>query len=162
MTLLGGAVAGIVNPINPLLEPEQIAAILRETGAKVLVTLKVFPKTDVAQKAAEARGARAERRDGARGRSPALPDAAEELDRAADPAASRGRPQGAGAGLRAELARADAPRSTSPTARGDRVAAYFHTGGTTGMPKVAQHRYSGMIYNGWLGAALLFSETDDT
>ena len=34
-TLLGGAVAGIVNPINPLLEPEQIAAILRETGAKV-------------------------------------------------------------------------------------------------------------------------------
>jgi fatty-acyl-CoA synthase len=33
----------------------------------------------------------------------------------------------------------------------DRVAAYFHTGGTTGMPKVAQHKYSGMIYNGWLG-----------
>ena len=32
-TLLGGAVAGIVNPINPLLEPEQIAAILRETDA---------------------------------------------------------------------------------------------------------------------------------
>jgi fatty-acyl-CoA synthase/long-chain acyl-CoA synthetase len=38
--LLGGAVAGIVNPINPLLEPEQIGAILRETGAKVVVTLK--------------------------------------------------------------------------------------------------------------------------
>ena len=33
VTLLGGAVAGIVNPINPLLEPEQIAAILRETKA---------------------------------------------------------------------------------------------------------------------------------
>ena len=52
--LLGGAVAGIVNPINPLLEPEQIAAILRETRAKVLVTLKAFPRSDVAQKAAEA------------------------------------------------------------------------------------------------------------
>ncbi|MGB7269022.1 MAG: AMP-binding protein, partial [Albidovulum sp.] len=54
VTLLGGMVAGIVNPINPLLEPEQLSAILRETNAKVLVTLKSFPKTDVAQKAAEA------------------------------------------------------------------------------------------------------------
>jgi len=54
LTLLGGAVAGIVNPINPLLEPEQIASILRETKAKVVVTLKPFPKTDVAQKVAEA------------------------------------------------------------------------------------------------------------
>ena len=54
LTYLGGQVAGIVNPINPLMEAEQIAAILRETNAKVLVTLKAFPKTDVAQKAAEA------------------------------------------------------------------------------------------------------------
>jgi acyl-CoA synthetase (AMP-forming)/AMP-acid ligase II len=44
VTLLSGMVAGIVNPINPLLEPEQIAAILRETKAKVLVTLKPFPR----------------------------------------------------------------------------------------------------------------------
>ena len=43
----------------------------------------------------------------------------------------------------------------------DRVAAYFHTGGTTGMPKVAQHRYSGMVYNGWLGATLLFTNDDN-
>ena len=43
---------------------------------------------------------------------------------------------------------------------GDRVAAYFHTGGTTGMPKVAQHKYSGMIYNGWIGDELLFTEED--
>ena len=52
VVLLAGATAGIVNPINPLLEPEQIAGILRETGAKVLVTLKSFPKSDIAQKAA--------------------------------------------------------------------------------------------------------------
>ena len=44
VTLLGGAVAGIVNPINPLLEPEQISAILRETKAKVVVTLQAFPE----------------------------------------------------------------------------------------------------------------------
>ena len=46
LTLLGGAIAGIVNPINPLLAPEQIGAILRETGAKVVVTLRAVPKTD--------------------------------------------------------------------------------------------------------------------
>ena len=39
-TLLGGAVAGIVTPINPLLEPEQIAAILRETEAKVVIPVQ--------------------------------------------------------------------------------------------------------------------------
>jgi len=54
VTLLGGMIAGIANPINPLLEPEQIASILRETNAKVVVTLKAFPKTDVPQKVAEA------------------------------------------------------------------------------------------------------------
>ena len=54
LTLLGGCVAGVANPVNPLLEPEQISAILRETGAKAVVTLKAFPKTDVAQKVAEA------------------------------------------------------------------------------------------------------------
>ena len=54
LSLLGGAIAGIVAPINPLLDVEQIAAILRETNAKVVVTLKAFPKTDVCQKTAEA------------------------------------------------------------------------------------------------------------
>ena len=54
ITLLGGATAGIINPINPLLEAEHIAGILRETRAKVLVTLKAMPKSDVAQKAAAA------------------------------------------------------------------------------------------------------------
>jgi acyl-CoA synthetase (AMP-forming)/AMP-acid ligase II len=44
--------------------------------------------------------------------------------------------------------------------KGDRVCAYFHTGGTTGMPKIAQHKYSGMIYNGWCGKTVLFEETD--
>ncbi len=54
ITLVGGAIAGIVNPINPLLDAEQIGAILRETNATVVVTLRPFPKTDVADKTAEA------------------------------------------------------------------------------------------------------------
>ena len=54
ITLMGGMTAGIVAPINPTLEPSQISALLRETGAKVLVTMRAFPKTDVAQLAAQA------------------------------------------------------------------------------------------------------------
>jgi fatty-acyl-CoA synthase len=29
------------------------------------------------------------------------------------------------------------------------------------MPKVAQHKYSGMIYNGWIGTELLFTPEDN-
>ena len=101
LTLVGGSIAGIANPINPLLDPDQIAAILRETNAKVLVTLRGFPKTAKQNRILD------------------FQDATE-----------------------------------------DRVAAYFHTGGTTGMPKVAQHKYSGIVYNGWLGDRMLFEAQD--
>ncbi|WP_171101820.1 acyl-CoA synthetase [Ruegeria sp. HKCCD7255] len=162
VTMMGGAVAGIVNPINPLLEPEQIAAILRETGAKVVVTLKSFPKTDVAQKVAEAVR-----------HAPAVNTILEiDLNRYLTPPKSWLvpflRPK---MGDKENLAHADyknfnAELNKQPTtltfADGaeDRVACYFHTGGTTGMPKVAQHKYSGLIYNGWLGNTLLFDEND--
>lgn len=157
---LGGSVAGIVNPINPLLEPDQIASILNETQAKVVVTLKSFLKTDVAQKAAEAVAM-----------APGVTHVLEvDLLRYLSP------PKSWIAGLlrpknpvthhaqvldfNKELARHKADGLTFPDSFEDRVAAYFHTGGTTGMPKVAQHTYSGMIYNGWLGAELLFTHED--
>ena len=158
--LLGGCIAGIVNPINPLLEPEQIGAILRETNAKVLVTLKAFPKTDVAQKAAAAVAL-----------APNVQTVLEvDLNRyltfPKNLIVPLIRPKVAvthsARVLDFNSACAGQPdsRLSFADATTDRVAAYFHTGGTTGMPKVAQHRYSGMIYNGWLGGKLLFDETD--
>ncbi|MEQ5871378.1 acyl-CoA synthetase [Sagittula sp. NFXS13] len=158
-TLLGGAVAGIVNPINPLLEPEQIASILRETGAKVVVTLKPFPKTDVPQKVHEAVR-----------HAPGVTTVLEvDLNRYLTPPKKWivpfVRPKLEGPRhtdykcFRKEVAKQ--PKTlTFADSKGDRVAAYFHTGGTTGMPKVAQHLYSGMLYNGWLGSKLLFTEED--
>ena len=160
ITLLGGCVAGIVNPINPLLEPEQIGAILRETGAKVLVTLKTFPKTDVAQKAAEAVG-----------HAPNVKTVLEvDLLRYLTPPKSwivpfirPKNPVGHHATVldfNRELAKHRSDALDFEDATTDRVGAYFHTGGTTGMPKVAQHRYSGMIYQGWLSSELLTTEQD--
>ena len=61
MALLAGATAGIVAPVNPLLAPEHIAGILRDTGAKVVVTLAPFPKTDLAAEGRRGGGAGARR-----------------------------------------------------------------------------------------------------
>lgn len=160
VTLLGGAVAGIVNPINPLLEPEKIAAILRETNAKVVVTLKAFPKTDVPQKVAEAVQFAPEVRTVLE--VDLVPYLAG-LKRVIVPLIRPKNPLQHRATVKdfaVEMARMPADRLTFPDRHEDRVAAYFHTGGTTGMPKVAQHKVSGMIYNGWLGASLLFKPTD--
>ncbi len=54
VALLAGATAGIVHPINPMLAPEQIGALLEETAAKAVITLAPFPKTDLAQRVAAA------------------------------------------------------------------------------------------------------------
>jgi acyl-CoA synthetase (AMP-forming)/AMP-acid ligase II len=153
-------VAGIVNPINPLLEPEQIAAILRETKAKVLVTLKPFPKTDVPQKAAAAVALAPNvetvievdlNRHLSPPKSWIVP-----LIRPKNPVTHKARV----IPFTQSVARQPSDRLTFVDTPIDRVAAYFHTGGTTGMPKVAQHKYSGMIYNGWLGETLLFDASD--
>jgi fatty-acyl-CoA synthase/long-chain acyl-CoA synthetase len=159
LTLLGGAIAGIVNPINPLLEPEQIAAILRETEAKVVVTLKAFPKTDVPQKVAEACR-----------HAPKVQTVLEvDLNRYLTPPKSwivpLIRPKNPGnhhadvLDFTAELKKQNTTLDFADSAT-DRVGAYFHTGGTTGMPKVVQHKYSGMLYNGWIGNTVLFTEKD--
>ncbi|MEM1074803.1 MAG: acyl-CoA synthetase [Pseudomonadota bacterium] len=160
VTLLGGAVAGIVNPINPLLEAEQIGSILRETNAKVVVTLRPFPKTDVAEKTAEAVAL-----------APNVETVLEvDLLRYLTPPKSwivpvirpklRVTNQASYKNFNAEVAKQ--PRTLNfEDSTEDRVACYFHTGGTTGMPKVAQHKYSGLIYNGWIGTRLLFTEEDN-
>ena len=159
VTLLAGATAGIVSPINPLLEPEHIASILRETKAKVVVTLRAFPKTELPQRVAEAVAL-----------APGVTAVVE-----IDLAPYLGIPKAWIAHfLRPKFTPAHKVRVLNCTKScagqskvldfaddpADRVAAYFHTGGTTGLPKVAQHRAQGMIYNGWLGARLLFRETD--
>ncbi|HCI07407.1 MAG TPA: acyl-CoA synthetase, partial [Sulfitobacter sp.] len=159
LSLLGGGVAGIANPINPLLDEEQIGAILRETGAKVVVTLRAFPKTDVAEKTAAAVAL-----------APNVKTVLEvDLLRYVTPPKSWIIPlirpkmtQASGVeykNFNTELNKQNTTLDFEDVQE-DRVAFYFHTGGTTGMPKVAQHLYSGTIYNGWVGAEILLDEND--
>jgi acyl-CoA synthetase (AMP-forming)/AMP-acid ligase II len=159
LTLVGGSIAGIANPINPLLEPDQIAAILRETNAEVLVTLRGFPKTGLPQLAADAVA-----------QAPNVQTVLEvDLNRYLTPPKSwivpliRPKVTVTHAAqvldFNTELAKQNRILDFQDATE-DRVAAYFHTGGTTGMPKVAQHKYSGIVYNGWLGDRMLFEAQD--
>ncbi|MEM1383423.1 MAG: acyl-CoA synthetase [Pseudomonadota bacterium] len=160
LTLLGGMTAGIVSPINPLLEPRQIAGILRETEAKVLVTLAPFPKTDIAQKA-----------HAAAAEAPTVTTVLEvDLNRYLTPPLSwlvpllrpkLNRAEGVKTmTLRAEIAQEATTLSFAEEQDPDRIAAYFHTGGTTGLPKVAQHLQRGVVYNGLVPSMSILSEDD--
>lgn len=160
VALLGGATAGIVAPVNPLLSAEHIAGILRETGAKVVVTLAPFPKTDLAEKVAAAVAL-----------SPAVETVLEvDLGHYLSPPLKwlipLLRPKVSSThkarivALEKALADEDGTRLAFAETLDDRVCAYFHTGGTTGLPKVAQHRASGILYNGWCGQYYIFTEKD--
>ncbi len=159
LTFVGGATAGIVNPVNPLLSAEQIGSILRETNAKVVVTLAPFPKTDVAQLAADAVAL-----------APNVTTVLEvDLKRYLKPPLAwivpllRPKVKVTHSAKVMNFNKAIAAQNKTldwSEISEDRVAAYFHTGGTTGMPKVAQHQFSGMIYNGWCADYQIFNEKD--
>jgi fatty-acyl-CoA synthase len=130
VTLFGAEAAGIANPVNPLLEPHQIAEILEAAKTKVLVALGPMPGTDIWQKVEQVRGRLKHLK------------AIVQLG-----------PGDAAAGIHAfgELIKAQpADRLVSGrTFSGDDIAAYFHTGGTTGTPKLVRHSHANQVYQAW-------------
>lgn len=156
--LLGAQAAGIVNPVNPMLEVEHIASIVAETGAEALVAFAPMPGTDAWDKAMEVADrcssirtvfavSAASYLDGdeqvsvknmfAQARRPKRPDVSViEFDAALD--AEPG----------------DVLVSAREIAESD-VCSYFHTGGTTGLPKVAAHTHLNEAFIAWALGALL-------
>ena len=149
VSFLSCSTVGVVCPISPLLSPEQMAGILNEVNAKAVISLKSFPKTDVAQRVNEALSL-----------SKNVKTLIEvDLLRYLKP------PMAWIAGLlRPKLNRSHSARVVSfdsfienqssaalsfTLSEKDRIAACFHTGGTTGTPKIAQHSIRGMLYQGW-------------
>ena len=163
IALVAAATAGVAVPINPLLSPEQIAGILRDGRARVLVTLAPFPKTDLAEKGAEALAL-------APGVSTLLEiDLLQYLSPPRSWIASLIRPRRKG-GHSASVLDFDRSRKDQP---GDSltfadlpdrntVSACFHTGGTTGIPKLARHTQRNMLFMGWVTRELLYRPKDVT
>ncbi len=129
-TLWGAETAGVAVPINFLLQPEPIAGLLEASGARILVALGPHPTLDIWQKALSLRD-----------RIPGLT-----LLRVDVPGAP-GTPLEAGTidFHAALMAQPDDRLVFGEPGRDDDVAAYFHTGGTTGTPKLVAHTHRGQL-----------------
>ena len=132
-TLFGAEAAGIANPVNPLLEAHQIAEILEAAGTKVLVTLGPTPGTDIWEKV-----------DKIRGQLPQLKAIVQVGGSGAHDAAN---------GIYAfDTLVAGQPHDRLVSGRRilpGQIAAYFHTGGTTGTPKLVRHSHGNQVYQAY-------------
>ncbi|MGB9344506.1 MAG: acyl-CoA synthetase [Ilumatobacteraceae bacterium] len=135
--------AGYAVPINFLLKPEHIGHLLEASGANVLVTFGPHPQLDIWEKSLELKRQ--------------MPDL--ELVRVAPP----GTPPVAGVIDLVDAVGDHPPDRLSFAAprSGDDVAAYFHTGGTTGVPKLAAHSHEGQLAAAFGCAALMNLGPDD-
>lgn len=135
-TLFGAEIAAVANPVNYFLEPAQIAAIMREAGAKALVACDPSVLPDIWSKVERIREM--------------LPDVT--VVRVG------GGPSGHPGTVHWDSAIAGLPgdRLVAPRAF-DRstLAALFHTGGTTGLPKLARHTHGALALMAWTNRALL-------
>jgi fatty-acyl-CoA synthase len=135
-TLWGAETAGYAVPLNFLLQAHNIADLVRASGAKILVALGPHPQLDIWEKAVAV--------------GKLLPDIKLVQVSLSDAPLPEG-VFGFGPGLKAQ----DGSTLTFGQARsGDDVAAYFHTGGTTGLPKLVTHTHRNQIAAAFGGAVL--------
>jgi fatty-acyl-CoA synthase len=134
--LWGGSAAGQVNPVNPLLAPAQIAEIMAAAGSRVLVAAAPDVNADLWEKAKAVRRLLPQFETlVVVGEGP--------ID---EPAVRYG----------AEVERQPGDRLVSGRAiEGADVATYFHTGGTTGAPKLAQQTHWNQVCMAWITAHVL-------
>ena len=131
-TLFGAEAAGIANPVNPLLEPHQIAEILEAANTKVLVTLGPVPGTDIWDKVMKIRG---------------------QLKNLKAIVVVAGPADEANGIYSFDALVAKQPHDrllSGRTIKAEDTAAYFHTGGTTGTPKLVRHTHGNQVYQAWV------------
>jgi fatty-acyl-CoA synthase len=121
--LWGGEAAGIVNPINPLLEATTIAEICRSAETKILVALTEFPGSDIWEKVMAIRND-----------LPALKAIVRVMGPSDEKEGIFGYDEVIGKYSGDKL---DSSRTIDP----QDIASMYHTGGTTGTPKLAPHTH---------------------
>ena len=134
---------GYAVPINFLLQPDHIRGLLEASDARILVTFGPHPQLDIWEKSLELKRQ--------------MPDLT--VVRVVPP----GTPSVDGViDFFVEIGDYPSDRLVFGTpGRGDDVAAYFHTGGTTGVPKLAAHSHNGQLTAAFGCAALMNLGPDD-
>ena len=148
LALWGGEAAGIVQPLNPLLTDEKLVALMTAARAKVLIAYGSDSESGMWSKAMRLRGQvptlttvlRVAPHDAVPGTAGTLPGAGSDSATALPGVAEF------------DVLRAAQPsdrlvsgRDIAPTD----IAAYFHTGGTTGAPKLARHSHGAQVFTAW-------------
>lgn len=141
LALWGGEAAGIVQPLNPLLSEEKLLSLLQASQAKVLIAHGVEDDSQMLAKAMRLQEK--------------LPHLKTLLlvhpDEQALPS-----PLHAGAqDFHALRRQQNADRLLSGRVfSAQDIAAYFHTGGTTGAPKLARHSHGAQVFTAWANATM--------
>ena len=142
-TIVGGEAAGIVNAVNPMLEDWQIVKILKAANTKILVAAGPELNAEIWDKVETLRA---------------------ELPELAVVFQVGGGPLGDGVKSFAATQRSHSGdhlisgRQIQP----EDIASYFHTGGTTGTPKLAQHTHAMQAGQIWSTAYALDYGPEDS
>lgn len=137
LVLWGGEAAGIVQPLNPMLSTEKLASLMNAAGARVLVAWGDAGEDGMWAKARQLRE-----------QVPTL----EHLLCVVPPDASGGPgtpPRGAADFNALRSAEPGTHLASGRTIAASDIAAYFHTGGTTGAPKLARHSHGAQVFTAW-------------
>lgn len=142
--LWGSEAVGIANPINPMLEPATIKDICAAAGTKVLVALGEFPGADIWQKV-----------DSIRKDIPSLQAVIRVMGPSDEAEGIHGYEE--------EIDRYPGDRLTfDRIIKKDDIASLYHTGGTTGRPKLARRTHYNEVvlaYDLAIGTELQSGET---
>jgi fatty-acyl-CoA synthase len=143
VAMLGAVGAGIACGVNWMLEPAQLGELVRAIRAKVLVTLGPTPGYEIWEKV---QAIRAELPPSVRILTVPGPGGAMDPSTDFDTLVARQR------GDRLAFERKVEP---------DDIAAYVHSGGTTGSPKLVKLTHRGFAYKCWANAVVMAHTADD-
>jgi len=148
LALWGGEAAGIVQPLNPLLSEEKLVSLLIAGKAKVLFAWGSDDDAGIWSKAMRIRA-----------QVPTLTHVLRvaPLDEHIHPPMPEGVMDFAAERAREPSDRLVSGRIIAP----DDIAAYFHTGGTTGAPKLARHSHGAQVFTAWVCVQLQGTRADD-
>lgn len=139
LAVWGGETAGVVCPINFMLDAAHIAELVRASGCNILVALGPHPDLDIWS------------------RVPALLQQCPGLRHVLAVGGAPGQSDFMAAVHARQGARLEQPVPRDPA----QLAALYHTGGTTGAPKLAQHTHGNQLHSAWAAAQMYAMDERD-